>query len=133
MRRGWVLLFALLVAGCASGSAIVTGTKRAPLTPEEVRVYSRAPDSSEVIGIVHGFSEAGFTSQQSTDFAVAELRRQAASIGANGVVLTGSGSAPGSVSGVYISNASGGGMFYGGGLGPPQSASGEAIYVAPKQ
>ena len=82
-----IALLALLLTACASGSAIVTGTKRTPLNPSEVRLYLEAPASFEVIGLVNASSDGGWTEQESQDYAVQELKSQAAKLGANGVLL----------------------------------------------
>ena len=44
-----------------------------------------------MIGLVEASSDSGWTDQGSQDYAVAELKKQAAKIGANGVLLTTSG------------------------------------------
>jgi hypothetical protein len=82
-----IYLCALILAGCASGSAIVTGVKRTPLDPGQVKLYLEGPSSYEVIGIVNASSDAGWTEQDSQDYAVQELKNQAAKLGANGVLL----------------------------------------------
>ena len=87
MRTIFVLLLALLLAACASGSAIVTGAKRTPLDPSHVKLYAEAPAKYEVIGVVSAKSAAGLTAQGSEDYAVQELKNQAAKLGANGVLL----------------------------------------------
>lgn len=87
-----VLLLALALSACASGSVVVTGTKRPPIAASEVQFYSKPPAEYEVIGVVKASSEWGFTQQGSTDYAVEELKKQAAAIGANGVLLTSIGS-----------------------------------------
>lgn len=90
MHRAWRLLPAILVlaiAGCASGSSIVTGAKRAPVAPESVKIYLQPPPIFEVIGLVNASSDAGWTEQGSMDYAIEELKKQAAKVGANGVLL----------------------------------------------
>ena len=83
-----LLMFATLaLAACASGSAIVTGTKRAPITAELVKLYLEPPPDFEVIGLVSASSDAGMSEQASVDYATAELKNQAAKLGANGVLL----------------------------------------------
>lgn len=79
--------FVLAIAACASGSAIVTGKTRAPLTPEQVKIYLDPPATFEVIGLVNASSDAGWTEQDSLDYAIEELKTQAAKLGANGVLL----------------------------------------------
>jgi hypothetical protein len=81
----------LLLAACATGSAIVTGTTRTPVPREQVRVYLEPPAAFETIGLVTAASDAGLTEQGSLDYAIEELKRQAAKLGANGVLLVSSG------------------------------------------
>jgi hypothetical protein len=87
MRTIFVSLLALLLAACATGSTIVTGTKRTPLDPGQVKLYAEAPANYEVIGIVTAQSAAGLTAQGSEDYAVQELKSRAAQLDANGVLL----------------------------------------------
>jgi len=87
------LLLATLLTACASGSgsAIVTGTPRAPLAPELVKIYLEPPSKFELIGLVNASSDSGWTEQGSMDYAIRELKNQAARLGANGVLLVSSG------------------------------------------
>lgn len=94
LHRSAFLLLApavLAIAACATGSAIVTGKTRAPIAPEHVRIYLESPASFEVIGLVNASSDAGWTEQGSVDYAIEELKKQAAKLGANGVLLVSSG------------------------------------------
>ncbi len=77
-----------LLGGCASGSAIPVGSSHAASSSAQVRIYSDAPPAFEVVGIVKAESGLGWSDQQSVDYAVEELRKQAAALGANGVLLT---------------------------------------------
>jgi hypothetical protein len=86
-----VLVLALSLAACATGSAIVTGTKRPPLDPSQVKLYAEPPAKYEAIGVVSAASGAGFTAQGSEDYAVHELKNQAAKLGANGILLEATG------------------------------------------
>jgi hypothetical protein len=81
----------LAIAACASGSAIVTGKTRAPFAPELVKIYLEPPAAYEVIGLVNASSGSGWTEQGSLDYAIEELKKQAAKLGANGVLLVSSG------------------------------------------
>jgi uncharacterized protein YbjQ (UPF0145 family) len=88
------LLFALVIisaTGCTimDGNAIVIGNTRAEILPEEVRLYRSAPDSFEEIAIVS--ASAGHDFQKSSSLmnsAIDRLKKEAAKIGANGVILT---------------------------------------------
>jgi uncharacterized protein YbjQ (UPF0145 family) len=82
------LLFAalLILAGCAApGSHIITGNARPAIVADNVKIYTAAPNKFEEIGIVTG-SHAG-AGQRATDEALAEIKRQAAQIGANGILI----------------------------------------------
>ncbi|EJG1729525.1 MULTISPECIES: hypothetical protein [Vibrio] len=94
MRIYKTLLLALILAltGCASGSAILVGEAREPIAPEKVRLYLQTPESYETIALVNASSDAGFTKQDSIDYAIEELKKQAAKLGANGVLLGATGS-----------------------------------------
>jgi len=81
----------IMLAACASGSAIVTGKTRPPITPEQVKIYLDPPAAYEVIGLVNASSDSGWTEQGSLDYAMEELKKQAAKLGANGVLLMSSG------------------------------------------
>src|SRR6185369_8180680 len=92
--RSAFLLYAVAIlnlAACASGSAIVTGKTRDPVAPAQVKLYLEPPAKFEVIGLVNASSDAGWTEQGSVDYAVEELKKQAAKLGANGVLLVSSG------------------------------------------
>jgi hypothetical protein len=51
-------------------------------------LYSKPPAEYEVIGVVRASSQMGLTEQGSMDYAVEELKKQAAAIGANGLLIT---------------------------------------------
>jgi len=94
LHRSALLLLALAVleiAACASGSVIVTGNTRTSIAPEQVKIYPEPPAAFEVIGLVNASSDAGWTEQGSLDYAIEELKKQAAKLGANGVLLVSSG------------------------------------------
>ena len=104
LQRPALILLAcvtLAIAACASGSAIVTGSTRAPVAPEHVKIYLEPPADFEVIGLVSASSDAGWTEQGSVDYAIEELRKQAAKLGANGVLLLSAGDKTTTVVGGY--------------------------------
>ena len=94
-----VLICALLLVGCATGSSIVTGTTREPIDPNQL--YLDEPEEYEAIGIVNASSNSGWTEQGSVDYAVKELKKQAAKLGANGVLLLTTGDKTSTVVGGY--------------------------------
>ena len=86
----FILAF-LALGGCASGSVIITGTKRDPLPADEVSILVDPPASFETIGLLSASSDSGFTEQGSVDYAISKLKKLAASLGANGVLLVSTG------------------------------------------
>ena len=116
----------LFIGGCAyaDGSVIVTGTTRAPMDPTLVKLYLEPPSDYEVIGVVNT-SGNGWTAQESQDLAIAELKKQAAKLGANGVLLVVSGEKTSAAVGGY--NA---GYVYAIPV-TAKTVSGKAIYVKP--
>ena len=86
-----VVMAALALTSCASGSAIVTGKTRTPVAPEQVKLYLEPPASFETIGLVNASSDSGWTEQDSMNYAIAELKKQAGKLGANGVLLVATG------------------------------------------
>ena len=86
------LVFALLVvatAGCASTSKVMLGPARPPIAAEAVRVYEDPPARYEEIARLETDSPIGFGTPGQTDSAIARLRREAAALGATGVLLLG--------------------------------------------
>jgi uncharacterized protein YbjQ (UPF0145 family) len=83
----FTILVTMFCAGCATnGSHIVTTNARSPVPVKTVKIYEKIPPSAEIIGEV---SATGYgASQRFSDRAIAELKKQAAQIGANGIVIT---------------------------------------------
>ena len=109
-----LVIATLLLAACASGSAIVTGTKRVPIAAELVKLYLEPPSNLEVIGLVSASSDAGMSEQASVDYATAELKKQAAKLGANGVLLTSIGDMTSTIAGGIGKTVQGKAIFVGG-------------------
>ncbi len=129
---------ACLLAACATGGPLVTGTPRAPIDPSQVRFYYEAPPGAEQIAIIDANSGAfTYGNQNKSNAIMQKLREQAAQLGANGVIYRGSVTGPsgGSV-GVGVGGGRyGGSSFSSAGVGvnisPTQKyAEGAAIYVA---
>lgn len=84
-----VIIFALLasISGCATGSAVLAGDARPPIDPRQVKIYLEPPSEYKTIGLVEASSAVEFSTQAAQDRAIEELKKQAAKIGANGVLL----------------------------------------------
>jgi hypothetical protein len=113
----------VVLAGCATGSVIITGNKRPAIDPTEVKIYLEPPSQYETIGIVESSSDVEFSSQAAQDRVITELKKQAAKIGANGVLLINVGNQSGGTTGFYS-----GGVFYVS-SSETKTARGQAIYV----
>ncbi len=81
------LLAFACISGCTTGSAVVTGQERSPIDPAAVTLYDDPPADYEVVGIVEAASDVFLISTEAAqERAFAELKEQAAKIGANGVI-----------------------------------------------
>jgi uncharacterized protein YbjQ (UPF0145 family) len=128
-----------LLAGCATDSVVVTGTARPPISPADVKIYSRPPAAFEEIAILDASKNSAFTTggQKAVDKVVAELKEQAAKLGANGVILEGfsdrqTGSVGSGVGSSSVSSNSAVGVGVGGSLGIyKKTGHGVAIFVPP--
>lgn len=80
---------AIVCAGCAVSSHVVTGAVRAPISPEDVRIYTQPPPQYEEIAALEASSRGGFrfSDQGKMDKVVERLKLEAAKLGANGVLL----------------------------------------------
>jgi hypothetical protein len=122
--RTITIIFCLVaLVSCATGSVIITGNVRPAIDPAEVKIYLEPPSQYETIGIVEASSDVEFSSQAAQDRVIAELKNQAAKIGANGILLTNVGNQTGGTTGFYS-----GGVFYAS-SSETKTAHGQAIYV----
>lgn len=131
--------FVLLLSGCASTSKVMIGHARPPIAPEQVQIYVQPPARYQEIALLETHS-GGFTygEQHKMDEVLGNLKKTAAALGANGVLLESQGNAyNGSSVGVGV-----GGTNYGGhtstgvGVGfnispSPKYASATAIWIDP--
>jgi hypothetical protein len=128
--------FAALLAACASSSHVLVGAARAPITPEQVKIYLQPPAQYEQIATLDASSGTFLINdQKKTDKAILRLKQEAAKLGANGILLEGvekqqSGSIGLGLGGASFGNSSaaGGGVGTSGGL-YVKAARGLAIYV----
>jgi len=142
--RGSNLVVALVAAACLLGCAtshIMLGKARPPISPDDVRIYTNPPNARyEEIARLDTSSQGSFsfTAQAKTDAVLKRLKKEAASLGANGVLLEGMGDrASGSVGagggGESYSGSGGSGVGLGLNLGMTQKVGGGlAIYVPPQ-
>jgi hypothetical protein len=93
MRRGFAVVLVLLSFQVMAASQIVIGKKRAAVNPSDVVLYLQAPEKYEQIAIVEADSMGSFavTSQGKIDKAIARMKKRAAKLGANAIILNGTG------------------------------------------
>lgn len=132
------LLFTLVFLTACTSSQIVVGKTRPPIRPEDVKVYLTPPAHFEEIALLDADSTGSFrvTAQGKVDGVIDRLKKSAAKLGANGIILR----ATGEKGAVIVSNmygSSNGNFYTGGGLavsngGHIKTVSGVAIFVTEK-
>jgi hypothetical protein len=123
--------------GCSSSSHVVVGRARPPISPDDVRLYLHPPTKYEEVALLDASSKNSWavTDQGKTDKVIERLKKQAAALGANGVLISGlSNQSAGSVSvGSATANSYGHtATAFGTGFSAPimlKEASGMAIFV----
>jgi hypothetical protein len=132
------------MTGCVTSRDLrsheLIGSARAPIAPESVQLYLEPPARSyEPIAVLHSSSRRSwsFTSQSKADVVVRRLKEEAASLGANGVLLDEIVERPGANLGTSVgTNYMGprGTVEFGVAVAVPTAqryGSGIAIYLAP--
>ena len=122
-----LLLLALALAGCST-SHVLTGTPRPPIDPSQVRIYYGPPPGGyeEIARLDVGSGAFTYGKQNKANAVLRNLRREAARLGANGVLLQGTAHGP-TNTGVSV----GGGVGRGGGR--TVSGVGVGVNISPTQ
>lgn len=87
-----LIVLVSVLLGCATGSTVLTGTKRPPINPATVEVYLDAPSNYETIGMVDATSNIGISRQSAQNRLIGKLKSLAAKSGANALILVSTGS-----------------------------------------
>lgn len=90
MRSFLSLLFALIVGACAitNETSVVVGKTRPPIQPDRVKLYTKAPAKYEEIAIISADAAHDFMRKQELmNISIANLKAEAAKVGANGILL----------------------------------------------
>ena len=102
-----------IIIGCAASSHIVVGQTRPAISPTEVKLYSKSPEKYDEIAVIDASSKNSWavTDQGKVDIAIERLKEEAASLGANGILIQLTGDiSTGSVSTGYGSSGYGYGI-----------------------
>lgn len=109
-RTSVIAILALFsVASCTltRGSSVLIGTAHQPTDPARVKLYTELPKQYEKVALLSADSRNDFASQQNlTNAAIERLKKEAAKVGANGILLNGIGNYQVGSSGVIIANPS---------------------------
>jgi hypothetical protein len=108
-----------LLTACETSSHVLTGTVRPPISPDQVKIYTQPPPQFEEVARLNSSSGSSFAfgAQSKTDTVIERLKKEAAKLGANGVLLQGISDRPsGSI-----------GVGFGTGSASPNSAVGAGV------
>ena len=84
-----LLILFLLTPACTADLGLTKGYLRPPIEDyKTVRVLGRMPKGAEAIATVRASSDSGFARERNLDHTMNELKRKAARLGANAVVIT---------------------------------------------
>jgi len=123
------IVFALILIGCAS-SHVLVGKARPPINSVDVKMYTTPPKQYEEIAMISASSKNSFAigDQGKMNVVIDRLKKEAAKLGANGILLKGLGDQSTAFVGTGYTNPSGFGTFFGG-TALHKSANGLAIFV----
>jgi len=137
---GGALMLAALI-GCVSSRAVLVGRARPAIPPDQVQIFLQPPESKyEEIASLTASSRGSLamTTARKMDKVIERLKKRAASLGANGILLYGvTDAATGSFGAGISTETNSPHSPYGLGFGVSaffyqESGEGVAIYVEPK-
>lgn len=120
------------IFGCSNSSHIVVGQTRTAISPDQVKLYTKPPANYEEIAIIDASSKSSWaiTDQGKIEKAIERLKIEAASLGANGILIGVSGTGDLSTGSVGVATGGYGNTAYGvSGNAMHKTAKGMAIYV----
>lgn len=141
--RGLLLVLSaalgMLAAGCAAPqSHVLTGVARAPIPPDQVLVLSQPPPQFQDVAIVRANDRSTHPgSPAAQDTVIQRLRQEAASLGANAIILEGFSSRQSATIGTGVGSTSYGphsavGVGVGGAFGIyTESGQARAVFIPP--
>lgn len=134
--RCGIALTCIALTACVS-SHVIVGTVRAPISPDQVKIYLHPPAKFEEVAILDSSSKGSWaiTAQGKTNKVIERLKSEAAKLGANGLLLQNIGDQQvGTVGSGFASASASGNTATGFGFGSSaaifqKNGSGLAIYV----
>ena len=89
----YFIVFVATLTGCggSAGSHVMLGEVRSSINPADVKIYTSLPKQYEEIAIISATSMNAFTAtdQDRMNVVIERLKKEAAALGANGILLTG--------------------------------------------
>jgi hypothetical protein len=91
MRKLSILVVFCVLQACAASKPVMLGPARPAISPDEVKIYWSPPAAYEPVADLNASSHTVFKpgGQQAMDKVIAELKVEAAKLGANGLMLEG--------------------------------------------
>jgi hypothetical protein len=138
---GLALLLAVALSGCATSEVVVVGETRPAISPDQVQIYLQPPESKyeQIANLAASSGGSLMTSPaHKMDKVIERLKKEAARLGANGILLHGIGDkAAGSVGAGISTETNNPHTAYGLGFGAStfffeSQGDGVAIYVEPR-
>jgi len=82
-------ILGMFLGGCATSSRIMVGQSRAPIDPASVKIYLTPPERYEEVAMITVDSDNSwtFSQQAKMEKVIERLKIEAASVGANGVLI----------------------------------------------
>ena len=102
MNKLTLLTVVVFLTACSTSSHILTGEKRPKIKPSQVTIYTKPPSTYfEEVAIISSSSKNSWTAtdQGKLDKVVERLKEEAASLGANGVIIQNLGEQSGMMAG----------------------------------
>lgn len=93
--KSFTFLLALLLTSCAitNETSLIVGKPRPATSPEQIRLYTKPPAKYEEIAIISTDAAHDFMGKQSLqNIAIENLKKEAAKVGGNGILLDNVGS-----------------------------------------
>lgn len=131
MKTRLMYLGLLALAACGTdGTSVTTGTARPSIDKSQVVLYLTPPANYETIGLITAKSGRHGSDQSKMDDAVDQLKEEAANVGANGIIIQGTGEQTSGGSGVVVPAGNNALIFTT--QNHRETISGTAIYVPPQ-
>ena len=113
MKRGLLLGATLILAACSHPAVIITGLRRPSISEDQVKIFLEEPKTAyELVGSIDIEQNPFFTTKQGDlDRALASARKEAAKVGANGVLVLGHGRVAGGSIGLGTGLGNDGSLF----------------------